>query len=1164
MNMNSKEYWNERFKGDWNNKGGKEQTIGFGKIMLENFPYWLDNELRINTNTMCDAGCALGGIMHLIHEKYPKTKISGFDFSKEAIDKAKEEYPLYDFFVEQIDNLDKKFDIIYSSNTLEHFSEPLPKLRKLIQNSKKHVIIMVPYKQYDYCDEHETFFDLNTFPLVLDNFVLSFFKIIDASKYENTPWNDKQIMVIYSSTEEIIGKKLKLRTLIYDFESNNEYVSNLIKSKIEIINNLNFKVQENEKQILNLQNEKERIISLLEAENRTFDEYTKMNNEHIKFEKTIVDFYTNQENIKTSFKGENLENQIKELNEKINYLHVEKEELSKKINYLYVEKEELSRKVNYEIDQLKYYKNLLNEIVINLNKIFWSHSEKIACFVRMVKFELKNSIKNFILIFPKLVLKVFGKRDVFKLYVEKDPFRIQINKLQELVCLSENYINSKEQYSAFNAVFKTDVENCNEIDNIKSNNNKRIAYFTNQVVDWVDGRPRYGGGEKYLLNICNILSKYGYEIDIYQPANEEFETKYYGYTVKTIKNDGDFYSEFPIGIANKFYDISLEYDHVIYNLPEFTSQKVRKDALMICHGIWFDHNNYGEHIKFREEKWFKFLKNAFSNPLKIVSVDTNSINVIRSLFPKLTDKMTFIPNFVDTKKFRMPEKRKNDKLTIIFPRRAQINRGSRILEDILKHVPYDVNFYWIGEGDKEDNEIIENLCKKDKRLKFNKADFNEMVKWYQTADITVVPTIACEGTSLSAIEGLACGSAVISTNVGGLTDVVFNEINGLSVNATAKDIANAINRLIEDKKLRERLQKAGNEFAKSLSVESWTEKWLEVFYDLKGIPKPKNKDKKICIITRNAVHGGVESLIKSEMKYFNADVIVTGGLNDPYKSCPFEYKYIENYKKLLSELLNYDICIYHYIPDWAVMAVKHSNIKSIEFVHRVDTAESDKTVPTEIASHSQYVLDYIDKNNKNHTKLNYVANGIDMNEYTPMKNRNKNKYIGAVTSYYYTKGIDILIKAWNRVDKNLKAGYKLKLMGAGTDLPKFKELAEGCDDIQLLGPTTKPKELYDELCLYVTAARIEGLPISVLEAMSCNLPIIASDIEGHRVINDMAKDAHLEEPLDLFNDEDELVEKIENYLKKPYKVETRKVIEKLFSIEMHCKGLKDIIERIIN
>ena len=112
MNMNSKEYWNERFKGDWNNKGGKEQTIGFGKIMLENFPYWLDNELRINTNTMCDAGCALGGIMHLIHEKYPKTKISGFDFSKEAIDKAKEEYPLYDFFVEQIDNLDKKFDII--------------------------------------------------------------------------------------------------------------------------------------------------------------------------------------------------------------------------------------------------------------------------------------------------------------------------------------------------------------------------------------------------------------------------------------------------------------------------------------------------------------------------------------------------------------------------------------------------------------------------------------------------------------------------------------------------------------------------------------------------------------------------------------------------------------------------------------------------------------------------------------------------------------------------------------------------------------------------------------------------------------------------------------------------------------------------------------------
>ncbi|HPO20030.1 MAG TPA: glycosyltransferase, partial [Rubrivivax sp.] len=53
----------------------------------------------------------------------------------------------------------------------------------------------------------------------------------------------------------------------------------------------------------------------------------------------------------------------------------------------------------------------------------------------------------------------------------------------------------------------------------------------------------------------------------------------------------------------------------------------------------------------------------------------------------------------------------------------------------------------------------------------------------------------------------ACGCAVIATNVGGLPDVVYDGINGLLVEPEASSLANAINRLIEDKALRERLQR---------------------------------------------------------------------------------------------------------------------------------------------------------------------------------------------------------------------------------------------------------------------------------------------------------------------------------------------------------------------
>lgn len=370
---------------------------------------------------------------------------------------------------------------------------------------------------------------------------------------------------------------------------------------------------------------------------------------------------------------------------------------------------------------------------------------------------------------------------------------------------------------------------------------KRVAYFTNLLLDWNDHRPRFGGGERYCLTLSRLLQKNGFEIQIFQTAPTEFSGEYYGLPVQTIVC-GEYYSEFNITAAEKFYEISLDYDYAIYNLPELSAMKMRQDAIAICHGIWFDHNNYGDFIKFRKNKWFRFLYNAFSNPRHIVSVDTNSINVIRALWPELVNKMTFIPNFVDHTLFFPPKERTNKKLTVLFPRRSQINRGSRLLESILSLVTYqDIDFYWVGEGDDYDTNLILELTKKDRRLQYKKATFDQMPDWYRKADITVIPTIACEGTSLSCIESMASGCATISTNVGGLTDIIYDEINGLSVNPTAEDIADAINRLIEDRQLLQKLQTAGLEYSFHFSIDKWEAKWLRVLSKLGWIESEKKK-----------------------------------------------------------------------------------------------------------------------------------------------------------------------------------------------------------------------------------------------------------------------------------------------------------------------------------
>ena len=146
-----------------------------------------------------------------------------------------------------------------------------------------------------------------------------------------------------------------------------------------------------------------------------------------------------------------------------------------------------------------------------------------------------------------------------------------------------------------------------------------------------------------------------------------------------------------------------------------------------------------------------------------------------------------------------------------------------------------MRFFWVGEGDEKDTQIIRKLCQKDPRLQFSAGTFEEMPEWYKQSDITVIPTLACEGTSLSCIEALASGCAVVSTNVGGLPDLIQDDVNGLLVDARPEPIADAINRLIENEDQRTRLQNTGAETSATFTLPKWRQRWTKVLQFLEWI-----------------------------------------------------------------------------------------------------------------------------------------------------------------------------------------------------------------------------------------------------------------------------------------------------------------------------------------
>ena len=116
----------------------------------------------------------------------------------------------------------------------------------------------------------------------------------------------------------------------------------------------------------------------------------------------------------------------------------------------------------------------------------------------------------------------------------------------------------------------------------------------------------------------------------------------------------------------------------------------------------------------------------------------------------------------------------------------------------------------------------------------------------------------------------------------------------------------------------------------------------------------------------------------------------------------------------------------------------------------------------------------------------------------------------------------------------------------------------------LLVPLDEMPAFYQSLNAYICASSSEGFSLSVLEAASCGVPIITTDVGGVLELIDDGKDGFI-----VRRDVDAICEKI-TYLKdNPQKVQDmgrlmRQKIEARFSWSIRIKAWLDFIERSIN
>ncbi len=143
--INTQRYWDGRFNEDWEHFDGPAQSRFFSNIAIQNIPDWLLNEIKRKKLTVADWGCAQGDGTSIWSEHIASFQIAGIDFSEAAVQIARKRYPDINFLAENwLDpnfNRELKYDVVFSSNTLEHFHEPFDVLNEIATHAEKFIVL---------------------------------------------------------------------------------------------------------------------------------------------------------------------------------------------------------------------------------------------------------------------------------------------------------------------------------------------------------------------------------------------------------------------------------------------------------------------------------------------------------------------------------------------------------------------------------------------------------------------------------------------------------------------------------------------------------------------------------------------------------------------------------------------------------------------------------------------------------------------------------------------------------------------------------------------------------------------------------------------------------------------------------------------------------------
>ena len=364
--------------------------------------------------------------------------------------------------------------------------------------------------------------------------------------------------------------------------------------------------------------------------------------------------------------------------------------------------------------------------------------------------------------------------------------------------------------------------------------------------------PTFGGSGVVATELGLELARRGHEIHFItysQPVRLELLNANVHYHEVNVPEYPLFhYQPYELALSSKLVDMvklhKIDLLHVHYAIPHayagyMAKQMLKSEGIKIpmvttLHGT--DITLVGNHPFYKTAVTFSINKSDV-----VTSVSQNLKEETYSLFDIKKD-IHVIPNFIELDKIKNIAK-------IATNRSVMANENERIITHIsnfrkVKRIPDVIDiFYKIQQkipsklmmvGDGPEKEKAENLCYKlgisDKVIFFGNS--NEIDKILSFTDLFLLPS-ETESFGLAALEAMAWGVPVISSNTGGLPEVNFDGISGYlsDVGNTQEMAQNAIKILENDNTLLE-FKNNATTTAKQFDIENIVTLYENLYKDI--------------------------------------------------------------------------------------------------------------------------------------------------------------------------------------------------------------------------------------------------------------------------------------------------------------------------------------------